>query len=468
MGSSSSTAAAMSSSSPSQSPSPSPSPSYYLLKSEPDDYSITQLQTDRTAEWDGVRNYAARNHLRSMKVGDRCFFYHSSCKVPAIVGICTVARTAQPDPTFEENSNKENPWVSVLVEFESLWGGGDGADNNDDDDKNNHNNRKHDETNYDPQVTLKELKNQALSNPIIANMTLLKMSRLSVMPVSSEEWNAVHDLKERKKIGEDLLLVAATAAAEEETTTTTRQVKTARKRPRGSPSTTNVASTTAACSKNDDAGSVDDDNSDVSSSRGGSKKTSKNSQKKKKKKNDKKVKTVSTPTSTANAADTNVDDPGYCSIPSEALSDSQIQFILSSSSSSSSSEYQDTDEKKKKKRTRITEKELGLSGRKFLYKIDVASDGENDSMSTKTLMLVFYYDGTKFIGKDKKRLDAMLDAVRSNGNTTTTTMTTSDNADERTVTAKVYLLLSASSGICRRNTLPALLKDGVIVQRVQE
>jgi len=447
------------------------------MKSEPDDYSISQLQTDGTTEWDGVRNYAARKHLRNMMVGDKCFFYHSSCKVPAIVGTCTVVRTAQPDPTFvvadqrddeeddddhhddiqkkstkkkKKKTTNENPWVSVLVQFESLWGG-DGGDN----DKNN----KQDETYYDPRVTLKELKNQALTKRIIANMTLLKISRLSVMPVSPEEWNAVHDLKERKRRGEDLLIAtttqAATAAAASSSSSSTtkgnsnvnKREKTMRKRPRGSVSTTKAAPATTASGKKDDAGSVVDDGD---SSSGSSWTTSKKSKKKTEMKNDKKTEISSI--STASATDTDVDDPNYCSIPSEVLSDSQIEFIVLSSSSSS--EYQDTTGKKMKS-TKITEKDLELSGRKFMYKVDVASG--DDGTGTGNLIWVFHYDGTKFIGKDKKRLDAMLDAVKSG-----------EDDDARTATVKVYLLLSASSGICRRNTLPALLNDGVIVQRVRE
>lgn len=71
----------------------------YLLKSEPDEFSVQHLRDvspDGTAPWDGVRNAQARNILREMRVGDRAFFYHSSCKVPAIVGIVRVVREAYP------------------------------------------------------------------------------------------------------------------------------------------------------------------------------------------------------------------------------------------------------------------------------------------------------------------------------------------------------------------------------------
>ena len=70
----------------------------YLLKSEPDEFSIKDLKDSPqgTAPWDGVRNAQARNILREMRVGDRAFFYHSSCRVPAIVGIVKVVREAYP------------------------------------------------------------------------------------------------------------------------------------------------------------------------------------------------------------------------------------------------------------------------------------------------------------------------------------------------------------------------------------
>jgi predicted RNA-binding protein with PUA-like domain len=131
-----------------------------------------------------------------MKVGDQCFFYHSSCKVPAIVGICRIARAAQPDrtavmdvhhPHYDSKSTMENNrWVSVLVEFESM---------------------------FSTEITIKELREQATINPIIANMTLLKQSRLSVMPITNDEWAAVLDLQKRKERGEDLLNTTAFAAA---------------------------------------------------------------------------------------------------------------------------------------------------------------------------------------------------------------------------------------------------------------
>ena len=73
---------------------------YWLMKSEPDAYSIDDLKRDGTEPWDGIRNYQARNMMRDdMKIGDGVLFYHSSCKVPAVVGIAKVASGPYPDPT---------------------------------------------------------------------------------------------------------------------------------------------------------------------------------------------------------------------------------------------------------------------------------------------------------------------------------------------------------------------------------
>ena len=74
---------------------------YWLMKSEPDTFSIDDLKArpKKTEAWDGVRNYQARNFMREMQVGDGVFFYHSSCEVPAIVGLAEITSTAYPDPT---------------------------------------------------------------------------------------------------------------------------------------------------------------------------------------------------------------------------------------------------------------------------------------------------------------------------------------------------------------------------------
>ena len=127
---------------------------YWLMKSEPESYSWDDLVRDGGTEWDGVRNNAARLHLRAMKVGDEAFFYHSMSD-KAVVGIMRIAREAQPDP-------KDPDWVSVRVEpvrpIEA--------------------------------VTLARIK----AEPKLAKMELIRQSRLSVAPVRTEEWRVVLEL----------------------------------------------------------------------------------------------------------------------------------------------------------------------------------------------------------------------------------------------------------------------------------
>ena len=79
---------------------------YWLMKSEPEAYSINQLQIEETTLWDGIRNYQARNFMRAMNIGDIAFFYHSNCKPPGIVGLMEVIDTHLVDPTqFDPKSN---------------------------------------------------------------------------------------------------------------------------------------------------------------------------------------------------------------------------------------------------------------------------------------------------------------------------------------------------------------------------
>jgi predicted RNA-binding protein with PUA-like domain len=164
---------------------------YFLLKSEPADYSIDDMKRDTREEWDGVRNFQARNILRSMKVGDRAFFYHSQTKVPGIVGTVQIARIAAPDPTaynpqskyFDEKSTEKNSrWDSVLVEYEQT---------------------------FPIVLTLKELKDAVSLNPdgALANMALFKQTRLSVVPMSSEQWEEVMTMIHNKSrdAGHDVL-----------------------------------------------------------------------------------------------------------------------------------------------------------------------------------------------------------------------------------------------------------------------
>ena len=101
-------------------------PSYWLMKSEPDAYSIETLEKEKETIWDGIRNYQARNFMRRMEIGDQAFFYHSNCKPPGIVGLMEIVSKNIIDPTqFDKNSkyydpksDKLNPrWDCVKVQF---------------------------------------------------------------------------------------------------------------------------------------------------------------------------------------------------------------------------------------------------------------------------------------------------------------------------------------------------------------
>ena len=99
---------------------------YWLMKSEPDAFSIDDLQRVGTEPWTGVRNYQARNNMRAMQVADGVLFYHSSCDVPGIVGVATVASAPYPDPTqfdkksdyFDPKATREHPrWERTPIIF---------------------------------------------------------------------------------------------------------------------------------------------------------------------------------------------------------------------------------------------------------------------------------------------------------------------------------------------------------------
>ena len=101
-------------------------PSYWLMKSEPDAYSIDTLKNDGVTLWDGIRNYQARNFMRKMNKGDKVFFYHSNCKPPGIVGLMEVIDLNIVDPTqfdkdskyFDPKSKPDNPrWDCVKVKY---------------------------------------------------------------------------------------------------------------------------------------------------------------------------------------------------------------------------------------------------------------------------------------------------------------------------------------------------------------
>ena len=143
---------------------------YWLMKSEPDELSIEGLGRLGETRWDGVRNYQARNFLRAMSVGDTFFFYHSSCPQPGIAGIARITRAAYPDPTALDPESpyhdpkataEKNPWSAVDVAHVQTL----------------------------PKVLeLGWLKQQAA----LAELPLVqKGSRLSVMPVTSEQWAAI-------------------------------------------------------------------------------------------------------------------------------------------------------------------------------------------------------------------------------------------------------------------------------------
>jgi predicted RNA-binding protein with PUA-like domain len=99
---------------------------YWLIKSEPETYGILHLKKDRQTVWDGVRNYQARNFLRQMQPGDKAFFYHSSTKIPGIVGLVSVVTSQVIDPTqfdpdskyYDSKSTPKAPrWQTVVIEF---------------------------------------------------------------------------------------------------------------------------------------------------------------------------------------------------------------------------------------------------------------------------------------------------------------------------------------------------------------
>jgi predicted RNA-binding protein with PUA-like domain len=148
---------------------------YWLMKSEPDAFSIDDLKRKKQEAWDGVRNYQARNFMRDgMRPGDKVFFYHSNCAVPGIVGIARVATEAYPDPSqfdpkshyFDPASARDNPrWMLVDVKFM----------------------RKLKRT-----ISLKELQ----ADPALDGMVLLrKGSRLSVQPVEAAHWEHILGLE---------------------------------------------------------------------------------------------------------------------------------------------------------------------------------------------------------------------------------------------------------------------------------
>lgn len=146
---------------------------YWLMKSEPGCFGIEDLKKRprQTECWDGVRNYQARNMMRDeMQVGDLAFFYHSNCQQPGIAGIMKIVKSAYTDHTqfdpenehYDPTSKKENPrWIMVDVKFEKQ---------------------------FDHVITLDSLR----ENPKLKEMPLLrKGNRLSITPVTKNQWDAI-------------------------------------------------------------------------------------------------------------------------------------------------------------------------------------------------------------------------------------------------------------------------------------
>ena len=153
---------------------------YWLMKSEPDVYSIDHLAKEpkKTDHWDGIRNYQARNFMRDdMKKGDLAFFYHSSCDEPGIAGVMEIVKEGYPDDTafdpgekyFDTKSDPANPrWVMVNVKLKKK---------------------------FKEVITLKNLREETK----LKNMRLLqKGNRLSIMPVEKKEWDHIMKLAENQ------------------------------------------------------------------------------------------------------------------------------------------------------------------------------------------------------------------------------------------------------------------------------
>ena len=146
---------------------------YWLFKSEPTNYSFQDLlsEDDKTAEWDGVRNYQVRNFMRDdMKAGDGVLFYHSSAKPTAVMGTATIVKEAYPDSTawepgakyYDPKSNPDDPtWLMVDIQADQA---------------------------FNRPVTLQEIK----QNPNLQGMMLVKRGvRLSIQPITREDWDEI-------------------------------------------------------------------------------------------------------------------------------------------------------------------------------------------------------------------------------------------------------------------------------------
>ena len=151
--------------------------SYWLMKSEPNSYSIQDLKRDKTAFWDGVRNYQARNFMmKNMEKGDKVLFYHSNAQPSGVMGLAVVCEKAKPDLTaldknsqyYDPKATKENPrWFAVTVKFVSI---------------------------FNKIISIGELRQEE----VLKKMTLLKKGqRLSVLPVTKNEYEFVVKMSKR-------------------------------------------------------------------------------------------------------------------------------------------------------------------------------------------------------------------------------------------------------------------------------
>ena len=152
---------------------------YWLVKSEPSAYSFEDLisEEDMTAEWDGVRNYTARNNIKKMKVGDQVLFYHSMIVPPQVVGTSVVVREAYPDDTaWDPNSEHPDPkstpddpiWYMVDIKGETKL--------------------------VNP-VTLPQIK----ATPSLQEISLFTRPRISVHPITADEWQTILNMSEKRQ-----------------------------------------------------------------------------------------------------------------------------------------------------------------------------------------------------------------------------------------------------------------------------
>ena len=130
---------------------------FWIIKSDPESYGWSEMKRDGTTFWDGVRNYQARNNLNLMKRDDIALFYHSNTD-KSIMGEVKIVKEAYQDPTIDDNR-----WVAVDVEFIRE---------------------------YSKKLSLSKMK----THPVLSNIYLVKHSRLSVMPISKEEYEIILDL----------------------------------------------------------------------------------------------------------------------------------------------------------------------------------------------------------------------------------------------------------------------------------